>query len=295
MNLSLMGKLVQESGKVVTDVSEMAQNLYNEVMKGADTNTTASLKKKTNNAWLKEIMDGDSINEDVYDYLMIGMEGKKSSIEDPSRNKKQMQPSPTTLVEVTTLLSLLEGEGFDSRDKGGAHKFGISARYHPESKRADFDLIDAMAVYKQYIRTSKMLDVIAITNDRNLGLLHFSAAFNLGAKRAAILLQRTINTYLPSEAELKVDGLIGKRTLSALSDKNEIRFTDRLAAVQIGFYQGHGAHSQQYFIQGWINRVSKHFQYYLQNGDELKEDMVQRINQSWMDRLVAETSPRDEI
>lgn len=169
-----------------------------------------------------------------------------------------LTPSVQTVADAIATVLYLEGNGSDPRDRGGKHRWGISAKYHPLAASADFTIYDAYKIYVSYIEQCRMLEVIVGSNSRSLGYLHLVNAVNVGPKRAMMLLQSVLRSYSENES-LKVDGIFGPQTEKALAYVHSDVVED-LAMASSGFYVAHSVHSRQvHFLHGWLNRVTHYF------------------------------------
>jgi Putative secretion activating protein len=121
-------------------------------------------------------------------------------------------------------------------DKGGETYCGISRKYHPEwegwgfidvikereggiaNNRSFFELNpDVKAFYKHYYWDKIRGDEIT---DHELTIAVFDAAVNCGVVPASQMLQKTLNILNCNEHywdNIKVDGIIGKKTLQTLN------------------------------------------------------------------------------
>lgn len=102
--------------------------------------------------------------------------------------------SQETYAFLIGLLYQLEGAGFDPRDKGSKHKFGLSSRTHPAVNEPDFRFEDAAPIIDRYIIDSRFADIAQLCDgDISLAGQVFSVSFNIGPARAIKLLQDTLN------------------------------------------------------------------------------------------------------
>jgi lysozyme family protein len=92
----------------------------------------------------------------------------------------------------------------------------------------------------------------------------FDCSVNMGVKRAAEFLQRTLNMLNRDQAlfeDLKVDGWAGTRTAMALtkclSVESDIYVLKLLLILRGSFYVGRAEEdsTQERFIRGWVNRL----------------------------------------
>lgn len=169
-------------------------------------------------------------------------------------------------------MQLLKNEGgYSNRasDKGGATKYGITEkvarqngykgdmRYLPENKAKEI-------YYKQYWLQSKADKVSLISF--NIAFILFDFSVNSGVKNAVKKLQTAINKIIKNinnKTELKVDGIIGPKTLSEIKYLDEnilflaytteiLKYYTSLKNEKTGF-KANGA--------GWINRVANNIDF----------------------------------
>ena len=82
---------------------------------------------------------------------------------------------------------------------------------------------------------------------------------NAGRKTAIKLLQVAVNANLPSHKRIKVDGVIGPKTIEAVNSVDADKLLTTYALLRIGRYREIVLKnpSQRKFLLGWINRVFK--------------------------------------
>ena len=94
----------------------------------------------------------------------------------------------------------------------------------------------------------------------SLCLVRFDSAVNHGVNRAGKLLQQTLNEIC--HAGLKVDGIVGRLTLSTLDSALKTSGVEIICEKYLGKRQAFYDHivqctpSQKVFYKGWINRLS---------------------------------------
>ena len=185
------------------------------------------------------------------------------------------------------LIGIEGGYVNDPVDRGGATKYGISLRFLVAEGKvdddgdgfADFDLdmdgdIDGADIRKLTILDAKILYRTCFWDrldcgsfEEPIGEMLFDQAVNGGLRAAAKLLQRALNE-IAREARfrstpLKVDGVIGEKTLQSL-DSYVARFgVDRIIdayreAVKDRYHAIVRANpSQARFLRGWLNRANR--------------------------------------
>ena len=154
------------------------------------------------------------------------------------------------------LLKVEGGYSNDKHDKGGKTKYGIT-----EEDARDFgykggmqDLTKDFAknIYlKKYYLGNKLDKVV---NDKvALSVCDFivnSGAW--GAKKA----QAALNEL---GCDLRVDGILGEKSLAALNEVDENKFLEKYHDLQRRYYRVLAANkpSQKKFLTGWLNRVDR--------------------------------------
>lgn len=156
-------------------------------------------------------------------------------------------------------------------DPGGVTNFGISLRFladHPEIGDFDHDgdvdaadiknmtQDDAIAVYE-----SQWWDKYGYSriNDQTIATKVFDFSVNMGAKRAHILLQTSLNKAFG--LKLATDGIIGNGTLSVINSatdgQGEQQLLDAYCNEAWAFYQRliDNKPSLGVFAKGWKNRA----------------------------------------
>lgn len=154
-------------------------------------------------------------------------------------------------------LLMVEGEySNDKHDKGGKTKYGIT-----EEDARDFgykgDMQDltkdfAKNIYlKKYYLGNKLDKVV---NDKMaLSVCDFIVNGGAwGAKKA----QAALNEL---GFDLRVDGILGKKSLAALNEVDENKFLEKYHDLQRRYYRVLAANkpSQKKFLTGWLNRVDR--------------------------------------
>ena len=140
---------------------------------------------------------------------------------------------------------VLEHEGGyvnDPTDLGGETKYGITKRFYPHLDIKNLTKEQAKEIYYQDYWLKNHCDKLP----ENIQYLHFDTAINMGSKRAAIFLQKSIGT-------VKVDGKIGNKTLSeAFRSDLKLYIKER-----VYYYTSicKSRSEQLKFINGWLNRV----------------------------------------
>ncbi len=151
-------------------------------------------------------------------------------------------------------------------DRGGRTNLGVTSGTLSRARAAGIvDASDVTALTRADAgKIYKVMYWEASKADRMpwpLCLLHFDAAVNHGVGGAGKLLQRALNSL--RHAELKVDGAVGSRTLSALDEVLKTLSVETLCEEYLderqAFYDRivRNASSQKVFYKGWMNRLEK--------------------------------------
>jgi lysozyme family protein len=138
-----------------------------------------------------------------------------------------------------------EGESFenDPQDPGGATKFGIDQRSHPNIHIRDLTRDQAKAIYRKGEWTRLACDQMPAGVDLAL----FDTGVNIGTGRAALMWQKALG--------VKADSFIGPKTIAA-SAENPAPALRKFYLARINYYKSLPARLQKRFLGGWLNRVA---------------------------------------
>jgi len=163
----------------------------------------------------------------------------------------------------------------DPDDPGGETYKGITRRDHPDwpgweiidprKGQDDFpDLLESMAALQSlledlYQRTYWLRTKCDQLPDP-IDLLVFDTAVNMGPQKACRFLQQAVNK-LQGQALLREDGIIGKKTLAAVTSLNPAKRKEIISYfLELREKRYHGlAQSKprmKKFLKGWLNRVA---------------------------------------
>jgi lysozyme family protein len=142
----------------------------------------------------------------------------------------------------------------DPDDKGGATKWGISKRAHPEIDIEKLTYKRAISIYKkQYYNV--LYDTI---NSERVAFKVFDMGVLMGPKTSVKVLQRTLKHVL--KLRLKVDGKYGPMTHAALESANRTQermvyanLVERLGK-RLGWISVRPGNGK--FLKGWLKRSS---------------------------------------
>jgi len=170
------------------------------------------------------------------------------------------------------LLRFEGGESNNAFDRGGLTKYGISFQFVKANKAKiekvlgvkiknipifikQLSLKEAKTIYFRFFYIPSNSHLIL---DNKIAYYHFDTAVNSGVTQANRLLQKALNHH---GFKLKVDGVIGVKTLGAINYELEDRFlfylnhitTRSLFYTQIVIRNP----KQLVFFKGWIKRAIK--------------------------------------
>lgn len=147
------------------------------------------------------------------------------------------------------LLFTLQNEGYDAytndpNDKGGKTRWGISKRSHPNVDVENLTFTEAQLIYRREYWNPKYNSL-----DRKLAIRLFDIGVNIGVNKAVKILQETLNKYF--DADLKVDGLFGLKTLRACNSVTQRSLYSTFIFELSLYYKSLNPH----YLKGWLNRL----------------------------------------
>lgn len=142
-------------------------------------------------------------------------------------------------------------------DPGGATNYGISLRWYKQAVDEDAEPYDieqlskgqAKSLYYRFFWSSDRHNISYDDLPQGVAYCLFFLAVNTGRPRAHRLLQKTLKKM---GQNLKVDGLLGRRTKLASSAVDERELISRLSVETISFYL---KLNKPEFQEGWIYRA----------------------------------------
>jgi lysozyme family protein len=143
---------------------------------------------------------------------------------------------------------LLKWEGTvfedDPDDPGGATKFGIDKRSHPQVDIRALTRERAEAIYLQEFSHSVLAFLPPVA-----ALVAFDAEVNTGPMQALKLVQRAVG--------VTVDGVLGPVTRKAVMETDEWTLVSGILNQRVKFYQQLAAEKPRLskFLTGWLNRA----------------------------------------
>ncbi|MES2706087.1 MAG: glycosyl hydrolase 108 family protein [Verrucomicrobiota bacterium] len=138
-----------------------------------------------------------------------------------------------------------EGSVFEdvSGDPGGATKYGIDRRSHPDVNIRTLTKAQAKAIY----RSDYWLPVSADKLPPRTAWAVMDCGVNCGKSRAARWLQEAVCA--------SQDGVIGPKTIAAAMTSNDAGAAARILDSREGHYRNLGDTAQfSKFLKGWLNR-----------------------------------------
>ena len=134
----------------------------------------------------------------------------------------------------------------DPKDPGGANNFGIAKRSHPDVDIKNLTKEDAKRIYYQDYWMKNRVPQLP----DELKHIYFDMCVNQGRGRAVKILQQAANA---KGAELKVDGGLGPKTLSAMKGVE----LQRVRAYRVKYYADLVTRKPdlEKFYYGWFRRA----------------------------------------
>lgn len=162
------------------------------------------------------------------------------------------------------------GYNNDSSDAGGATKLGISLRFlrglgHEGDINKDgvtdvedvqeIDESKAKALYTRHFWTAARCEYIK--ND-TLAIKLFDMCVNFGVRSGVRLLQRAVNRMYDRNL-LKVDGIIGRKTLEAVNNAKPTKLIKIIVGLCEERYRQivEQNPTQERFLKGWLTRARR--------------------------------------
>lgn len=159
----------------------------------------------------------------------------------------------------TAIKVVLEHEGGyvnDPDDPGGETKYGISKRSYPKLDIKNLTVQQAKEIYYTDFWIKNKFDKI-ISDD--VAQKCFDTSVNIGSLKTITLIQRTCNLIDKDPSRrLKVDGVIGSKTLAFVNTLDESEFLFVFRDLQAEYYKAlvRRKPKKKKFLQGWLNRAA---------------------------------------
>lgn len=147
-----------------------------------------------------------------------------------------------------------EGYINDRYDRGGETKYGISKRQYPDLDIPNLTLEKAKLIYERDYWNKMRLSLLESTK---IMVEIFDFGVNAGPKRAIIAIQRALKLI---DFEVRVDGIIGNKTVSAINFATK-HYESALLMAFKGYEFLHYKNivlrnpSQKRYIRGWMARI----------------------------------------
>jgi len=138
-----------------------------------------------------------------------------------------------------------QGINRNKKDRGGITNWGISSRWYPNVNIENLTVFDAANIYYNDYWLSNQCNQMP----NAIAYMVFDTAVNQGRSFARKTLQKLIN--------VKVDGIIGRKTLAALNNVNDPHLLLQYTRFRCMRYTNliQRDHTQITFIEGWIDRA----------------------------------------
>jgi len=139
----------------------------------------------------------------------------------------------------------------DSKDRGGATKFGISKRSYPKINIKSLTIDDAKAIYKRDFWDNQRYKDI---NDITLSIKIFDLSVNMGPINAHKLIQKALNC---EGGNILEDGVLGSRTITTVNNSDISSLIKALIKEAENYYTNLVKEdpNQKKFLNGWITRA----------------------------------------
>lgn len=135
----------------------------------------------------------------------------------------------------------------DPLDRGGETKFGIAFNANQDVDIKSLDWEGAKQIYYERYWLAGSCDKLP----PRVAVLHFDGCVNHGIGRA--------NKFLQAAVNMSTDGIIGRQTLGAVLNADEIELCKSICDQRANFYQAIVARKpeQGRFLKGWLRRISE--------------------------------------
>jgi lysozyme family protein len=135
----------------------------------------------------------------------------------------------------------------DPLDRGGETKFGVAKNANPDLDISELTWAQAKAVYYDRYWVAGGCERLP----GRVAVLHFDGCVNHGVVRAKRFLQTSVGA--------KDDGIIGAKTLAAISAQNPIVTCNKICDLRDQFYRTIVLNrpNQSRFLNGWLRRISE--------------------------------------
>lgn len=148
-------------------------------------------------------------------------------------------------------------------DTGGATRFGLASKWHPELRgTAYYTTMGAADALEIAVNTLTVLYAgpmqIGAISDNGVATKFLSFGVNAGARVAIATMQRALNQRLPaSSPEVQVDGVCGPWTVAAINRCMAESLLNAFRLKMIQFYVDlcNQRQADRNELLGWVNRA----------------------------------------
>jgi lysozyme family protein len=142
---------------------------------------------------------------------------------------------------VAHILKWEGGYSNNPKDKGGETKYGISKRAYPDLNIKDLTIEEAENIYEKDYWLACRCDKMSFSIALNV----FDTAVNMGDVTSIRILQEAL--------KVKVDGIIGDKTIGALENIDEKDLVVKFSAIRMMKYTSYEGWEE--FGLGWTRRL----------------------------------------
>jgi lysozyme family protein len=157
--------------------------------------------------------------------------------------------------KVVPFINVIEGghsEGID--DFGGETKYGISKREFPQIDIPSLTFPQACAILEEnYWRKYRIYEI----ENQQVANQVFLLLINMNPLKAGRIIQKAINACGSCLVNIKIDGVLGSKSIWAINLLNSDWLMDRIRVEECRYYLQFADEnvSQQGKLRGWIRRA----------------------------------------
>lgn len=159
-------------------------------------------------------------------------------------------------AKVIPSIIALEGAKYtnDPSDYGGETKYGISKREFPNEDIPNLSEARAMALLEEHYWQQYRLSEI---NDQTLANQIFFLLINMNPLNAGKIVQSAINACGRSLVSVKIDGVIGSKSIEAINSLMAFWLNDRIRVESCRYYLQLTDNDKTQIgnFRGWIRRA----------------------------------------
>ncbi len=155
---------------------------------------------------------------------------------------------------IAAIVAAENGYTDSGSDYGGETKYGISKREYPNLDIKNLSLTDAMDIIEKDYWNRYRLNEIDDQETADLILLLF---INMNPLNAATIVQKAINVIGFVIISVKVDGVMGSKTIAAINRLAAYWLNDRMRLESCRYYLNEVDKDAQQIpnFRGWIRRA----------------------------------------